>query len=183
MAGDFKITNGQIRRRLPDGSLVWVEIDPGPELTEMGTIYSKMGRPRKRLLEGGIHLLFYPKFKRWIHNPPTHLHRWDAIHDRRRYFINLAALTVLEPIEADGGPLPDITRLRAFCMSTDPTLTTVAMEKILRPTLALLSIDQYRLATANPAQSSKLTPEERAARKRFRQFVDIFAEDTQPQDP
>lgn len=181
---DYQTTDEQILRRNGAG-VEWVPIIPPEELKpDKGTVFVAMGRPRKEVPRLGVHLILYPRFRQWLHsNKATHLVKWDAIKDKRTYFMKLAQFTMLEPACLEPGLL---AKLRRYCDEISPELTEAALV-ILRKKRAKIKWEHYRGGTANPsyAPSNKgeavnLSQTEIDARARARKFGELFESETRP---
>jgi hypothetical protein len=152
------------------------EIDLRPTTTR-GTLVSIQGRPRQDLTQGGVHLLLYPAFKRWLGKSAKHRAQWEALPDRRHYTLLLCSIAML-PTDTN-----TLQRPLFYCYRVAPDLTLAAL-LVLRPRAEKITREAYHAATVNPTYGDeitrhKLTANEASIRKRARESLEHFIADTQ----
>jgi hypothetical protein len=153
--------------------------DGGTHLaTKAGTPIAIQGRPRRDLTEGGVHVILYPTFKKWLARSKEHKATWDRLPDRRRYFV-LLACTAFFPPDSKNVKTP-----LAYCYSVAPALTCAALLVLLKRT-AKVTMEDYTAATSKPhygdaTQARKITTREADRRRKAHAALAEFMADTAP---
>lgn len=117
------------------------------------------GTPRRDLAMGGVHLPLYVTFEEWLRKTKVgkaHAAAWEAIADKQKYFVNLAAVC----FSGNGAP-----SAFSYCLTVARHLTAAALPALLKRADALTEAD-LRAYCANPPSTEKITPAQTSRRQK-----------------